>query len=198
MRLNSHLDKIWQILAWIAASIGPEVYRYYCRAGLFGSICDLFMQIISPLGGWLVSALSISDGKNGSIPLLTLTLTTITSMQRLNKQAFRLLQVHTTLQPPSKITVCKRTRLNTYLWNKNQKEWHCPPNILKLKNIAGVKESPHLTGGPKPRQRSVGRERTQKLSLAGSVCVYPPEAGGEEGMLMWESGLLIQRGSVFM
>jgi hypothetical protein len=73
---------------------------------------------ISPLGGWLVFALSISIGENGSIPLLTLTLTTITSMQLLHKQASRPLHVHTTMQLPSKITVYKCTRLNTYLWNK--------------------------------------------------------------------------------
>ncbi len=67
---------------------------------------------ISPLSGWLVSALSISIGENDSFPLLTLTLTTITSMQIQNKQASsRPLHVHTTMQPPSKITVCKCTVL---------------------------------------------------------------------------------------
>ncbi len=40
-----------------------------------------------------MSALSIFFGENGSIPLLTLTLTTITSMQLLNKQASRPLHV---------------------------------------------------------------------------------------------------------
>ncbi len=58
-----------------------------------------------PLGGWLMSALSISIAENVRIPLLTLILTTITSMQLLNKQAHRPLHVHTTMQPPSKITV---------------------------------------------------------------------------------------------
>ncbi len=77
-----------------------------------------------PLSGWLVSALSISIGENGSFPLLTLTPTPITLMQLQNKQASRPLHLHTTMQPPSKITVYKCTRLNTYLWNKNQKEWH--------------------------------------------------------------------------
>jgi hypothetical protein len=75
---------------------GVTVLLHYCRAGLFGSVCDLTVQI-SPLGGWLVSALSISIGENGSISLLTLTLTTITSMQLLNKQASRSLHVRTTM-----------------------------------------------------------------------------------------------------
>jgi hypothetical protein len=52
-------------------------------------------------------------------------------MQIQNKQAFRPLQVHTTIQPPSKITVYKCTRLITYLRNKNQKEWHWQPNVLR-------------------------------------------------------------------
>jgi hypothetical protein len=43
-------------------------------------------------------------------------------MQLLNKQASKPLNVHTTMQPPCRITVYKYTRLNTYLWNKNQKE----------------------------------------------------------------------------
>jgi hypothetical protein len=47
---------------------------------------------ISPLGSWLVSALSISIGEIDSIPLLTLTLITITSMQLLHKQASTLYQ----------------------------------------------------------------------------------------------------------
>ncbi len=61
----------------------------------------------------IVSALSISIGETGSIPLLTLTLTTITAMQLLHKQASRPLHVHTTMQLQSKITVYKCTRLNT-------------------------------------------------------------------------------------
>ncbi len=70
---------------------------------------------ISPLGGWLVSALSISNGENGKIPLLTLTLTTITSMQLQNKQASRPPHVHTTMQPQAKLLYAKCTRLNTNL-----------------------------------------------------------------------------------
>jgi hypothetical protein len=45
-------------------------------------------------------------GRMAKIPLLTLTLTTITSMQLQNKQASRPPHVHTTMQPPSKTTVC--------------------------------------------------------------------------------------------
>ncbi len=37
-----------------------------------------------------------------------------------------------TMQPPSKITVYKCTRLNAYLWTKNKKERHWPPNILRF------------------------------------------------------------------
>jgi hypothetical protein len=43
--------------AWIIL-----VHRYYCRAGLFGSKCDLSMQL-SPLDCSLVSALSITIGE---------------------------------------------------------------------------------------------------------------------------------------
>ncbi len=101
---------------------------YYCRAGLFGSQCDMSMQI-SP---WAVRTVvpRFPVGENGSIPLLTLTLTTITSMQLLNKQASRPLHVDTTMQPPSKNTVHRCTRLNTNLWNK--KEWHWTPSIYNF------------------------------------------------------------------
>jgi hypothetical protein len=44
---------------------------------------------------------------NGTIPQLTLTLTTMTLRQLQNKQASRPLHVHTTMQPPSKHTVRK-------------------------------------------------------------------------------------------
>jgi hypothetical protein len=53
------------------------------------------------LGVLLVSALSIPIGENGTIPLLTLTLT-IMSMQLQNKQPSRQLHVHATVQPPEK------------------------------------------------------------------------------------------------
>ncbi len=77
----------------------------------------------SPLVGWLVSALSIPIGENGKIPLLTLTLTTITPMQLQNKHASRPLHVLTTMQPQSKLMYVKCSRTNTNLWNKikNQK-----------------------------------------------------------------------------
>ncbi len=76
---------------------------------------------ISPLGGWLVSALLIPVGEPGSIPLLTLTLTTITSMQLQNKQTSKPLHVHTNMQPPSKITVCKMYSSQCRLGNNNKK-----------------------------------------------------------------------------
>ncbi len=99
-----------------------RVVKYYCRAWWFGSKCDLSLQI-SPLGGCLVSALSIPIEENGTFPLLTLT--TITSMLLQNKQASRPLHVHTTMQPQAKLLYVKCTRL----WNKkNKKEWHLPPN----------------------------------------------------------------------
>ncbi len=69
-------------------------------------------------------------GENGSNPLLTLTLTTITSVLIQNKQASTPHHVHSTMQPPSKITVCKMYSCQ-YQPVKiiNQKEWHMPPNI---------------------------------------------------------------------
>ncbi len=62
---------------------------------------------ISPLDGWLVSALSIPIGENATISLLTLTLTTIMSIHLQNKQASRPPHLHITMQPLSKITVYK-------------------------------------------------------------------------------------------
>jgi hypothetical protein len=59
---NQRFTSFIMDLLFIAASIGTEVLRYYCRAGLFGSKCDLSMQI-SPLGCRLVSALSIPIGE---------------------------------------------------------------------------------------------------------------------------------------
>jgi hypothetical protein len=75
---------------------------------------------ISPMDRWLVYELSIPSGENDIIPLLTLTLTTITSKQLQNKQASRPPHVYITMQPPSKIAVgkiliVKCTRLNTNL-----------------------------------------------------------------------------------
>ncbi len=55
--------------------------RYYCRAGLFGSKCDLSMQS-SPLGCCLMSALSIPIGEwHNKSPADLNPITTITSMQ---------------------------------------------------------------------------------------------------------------------
>ncbi len=76
----------------------------------------------------IVSALSIPIGENGSIHLLTLTLTTITSMQLQNKQASA---DHFTSTPPNycmqdvlvSIPICDI---------KNLKEWHWPPNIKEI------------------------------------------------------------------
>jgi hypothetical protein len=62
-------------------------------------------------------------------------------MQIQNKQAFTPHHVHSTKQPPSKITVCKMYSCQ-YQPVKiiNQKEWHMPPNtvfeVKILKNIA--------------------------------------------------------------
>jgi hypothetical protein len=54
-------------------------------------------------------------------------------MQIQNKQASTPHHVHYTMQPPSKITVCKMYSFQ-YQPVKiiNQKEWHMPPNILLL------------------------------------------------------------------
>ncbi len=87
---------------------------------------------ISPLDGCLVSALSI--GENCTIPLLTLTLTTITSTHLQNKQASRPPHVHITLQPLSKITVCKMnsSHYKSVKKKKKLKEWHWPQCFLKV------------------------------------------------------------------
>jgi hypothetical protein len=52
-------------------------------------------------------------------------------MQIQNKQASTPHHVYSTMQPPSKITVCKMYS-SQYQPVKiiNQKEWHMPPNIL--------------------------------------------------------------------
>ncbi len=76
-----------------------------------------------------MSALSIPIGEKGSIPLLTLTLTTIMSMQLQNKHTSR--PLHHQGTPNQHYCIKKCTRLNNNLWNKNQKEWHWLPNIIK-------------------------------------------------------------------
>jgi hypothetical protein len=60
----------------LAGSIGTEVQQYYCLAGVFGSKLELSMQLLH-MSCRLASALPISIGENGSIPLLTLTCTGI-------------------------------------------------------------------------------------------------------------------------
>jgi hypothetical protein len=59
------------------------------------------------------------------VPLLTLNLTTIKSMQIQNKHASTPHHVVSTMQPPIKITVCK---MYSYQHVKiiKQKEWHWP------------------------------------------------------------------------
>ncbi len=83
-------------------------------AGLFGSKCDLSMQI-SPLGGCLVSALTISIGENGTIPLLSLTLITITSMQLQTSKFPDYLTSTPPYNPQAQLLYTKCTRLNTTL-----------------------------------------------------------------------------------
>jgi hypothetical protein len=87
---------------------------------------------ISPLDGWLVYTLSFPSKENGTIPLLT----TITSMLLQNKQASGPPDVYITMQPPSKITVCKIPIvkcLNTNLWNKKNKKSGIGHQIFKNK-----------------------------------------------------------------
>jgi hypothetical protein len=91
---------------------------------------------ISLLGGWLVSApsaLSMPIGEKGTISLLTLTLTTVTSIQLQSKQAFKPLYVHTSMQGRSKITSWKMYSSPIPICEiKNKKEWHWTPNICIL------------------------------------------------------------------
>ncbi len=108
-----------------------------CKGATAG-IGYLEINVICPwdiLGGWLVSALLIPIGENGSILLLTLTLTTskpsdhFTFTPTSNPQA-KLLHINVLVSIP------------TYLWNKNQKEWHWPTNVLKkyVNEITGKAE----------------------------------------------------------
>ncbi len=106
--------------------------RYYCQAGLIGRKCDLPMQI-SALDGWLVSALSILE--NGSFPLLTLTLTIITSMQLEIKQA--------SSRPPRPhhhVTLQRRPMLLPPPPPFGFKRWHyctkSPSDVAKWKSFA--------------------------------------------------------------
>jgi hypothetical protein len=88
---------------------------------------------ISPLGGCLVSALSIPIGENGTIPQLTLTLITITSMQLHTSKLFQ-----TTLRPHHQTTLKHNYCIHNVLVSIpickiiNKKEWHWPPNIYLL------------------------------------------------------------------
>jgi hypothetical protein len=81
-----------------------------------------------------VSALSISIGENGSFPLLTLTLTTITSMQIQNKHASRPLHVNTTMQPPSKITVYVLVSIPTCIFEIKMKKSGIGHQMFKKKS----------------------------------------------------------------
>jgi hypothetical protein len=56
------------------------------------------------------------------IPLLALTLTTITSMQLQNKQASRKLHVHTTVQPPKQQYCMKNVLLSKLIFEKKNKK----------------------------------------------------------------------------
>jgi hypothetical protein len=94
---------------------------------------------IGPLGCCLALALSIPIGENGTIPLLTLNLTTITSMQIQNEQASRPVHVHTTMQPWSKNNVWKNVLVSIPICEiKKQKEWHWPPNIKKKTRLSDL------------------------------------------------------------
>jgi hypothetical protein len=54
-------------------------------------------------------------------------------MQIQNKQASTPPHVHSTMQPPSQITVCKMYSCQYQpVKIRNQKEWHMPPKYLKL------------------------------------------------------------------
>jgi hypothetical protein len=87
---------------------------------------------ISPLGGCLVSALSIPIGANGTIPLLTLTLITITSMQLQTSK----LSDNLTSTPPSNPQaqlLYTNVLVSIPIWKIiNKKDWHWPPIIKNL------------------------------------------------------------------
>ncbi len=121
-----------------------------------------------------MSALSIPIRGYGSNPLLTLTLTTITSMQLQIKQASRQPHVHITMQPPSKTTVCKMYSYRLQICEiKNQKEWHWPPNIKTFltpkivpsaaRDNLGVKKVPHFL-----KQRDINSYNARHLIASGT------------------------------
>jgi hypothetical protein len=70
---------------------------------------------ISPLGGCLVSALSIPIRENGTIPLLTLTLITITSMQLQTSKLPDYLTSTPPYNPQAQLLYTKCIRLDTNL-----------------------------------------------------------------------------------
>jgi hypothetical protein len=86
------------------------------------------------------------------------------------------------MQPPSKIIEykCKNVIVSIPICEIKIKKDGIAHQIFKnKKKVAGAKESPHLTGGPRPRLRSVGRERTQKIIISWlCVCILLMEAGG--------------------
>ncbi len=84
-----------------------------------------FVHAKLPIGRWTCVRIIDPHGENGSNPLLTLTLTIITPMQIQNKQASTPHHVHFTMQPPSKITVCKMYSCQ-----------YLPMKIIKSKRVA--------------------------------------------------------------
>ncbi len=84
-----------------------------------------FVHANLPIGRWTSVRTVDPHGENGSNPLLTLTLTKITSLQIQNKQASTPHHVYSTMQPPSKITVFKMYSCQ-----------YQPVKIIKSKRVA--------------------------------------------------------------
>ncbi len=85
---------------------------------------------ISPLGGCLVSALSIPNVENGTIPQLTLTLITITSLQLQTSKLPDYLTSTPPYNPQAQFCIQNVLVLIPNCIIINKKECHWPPNIL--------------------------------------------------------------------
>jgi hypothetical protein len=105
----------------VCECVEPPLLVQRCN-GTSAGLGYLEVNVICPCKSphWAMDWTVDPHGENGSNPLLTLTLTTITSMQIQNKQASTPHHAHSTMQPPSKITYVKCTRVNISACKNNK------------------------------------------------------------------------------
>ncbi len=113
----------------ISRLYGTEVLRYYCRAGLFGSI-GIVHADSSWAVCWLVSALSTPNGGEGYNSSTDLNPNTNTSIQHCIQAESPHQPIKTTSRSQPKY--CMHLLINLHavaIYEINiQKEWHWPPN----------------------------------------------------------------------